>query len=102
MTAHERCVGDAEHRMKLPGRDLERTRRRSCPGRRLRECGRSRSVEGDAPFHFLGDLVDVPVEHRHRTEPREQLQRLGGIVGAPAPLGIDGPQRDVGEDDDRR
>ena len=55
-----------------------------------------------APFDLLRDLVDVPVEHGHRSEPREQLQRLGRIVGAPAPVGIDRPQRDVREDDDRR
>ena len=59
-------------------------------------------MERNMPFHLLRDLVDVPVEHGDRTEPRQELQRLGGIVRAPAPVGIHGPQRDVGEHDDRR
>jgi hypothetical protein len=28
-------------------------------------------------------------------------ERLQSVIGAPAPVGIDRPERDVGEDDDR-
>ena len=37
------------------------------------------------------------------TEPKRltSVERAGGVVGAPAPVGVDRPQRDVGEDDDR-
>ena len=71
------------------------------PGRRLRKRRRARGVEGDVAFDLLHHLVDVAVEHGHRAEALEIRQRLGAIVGAPAPIRIDRPQRDVGEDDDR-
>ncbi len=54
------------------------------------------------PSTFCMDLVDVAVEHGHRAEAPQIAQRLRAVVGAPAPVGVDGPERDVGEDDDRR
>src|SRR6202044_3716090 len=41
------------------------------------------------------------VEHGHRAEALEIRQRLGRVVGAPAPFRIDRPQRNVREHDDR-
>ena len=87
--------------MKLFGWDLQRTRRWRGPRRRLRKGGRARGVKGDAPFDFVRDLVNVAVEHGHRSEPCEQLQRFAGVVGAPAPLRVDRPKRNVRENDDR-
>ena len=54
------------------------------------------------PFDFLHHLMDVAVQHRHGAEPLQVRQRPRAVVGAPAPLGIHRPQRNVGEDDDRR
>ena len=71
-------------------------------GRRLRERRRARGVEGDVALDLLHDLVDVAVEHGHRAEPLQVGERLRAVVRAPAPLRIDGPQRDVGEHHDRR
>jgi len=59
-------------------------------------------MKGDVAFDLLHHLVDVAVEHRHRAELLEVGQRLGAVVGAPAPVRINGPQRDMGEQDDRR
>src|SRR6516165_8636115 len=46
--------------------------------------------------------MDVAVEHGDRAEPLQKLDGTRAIVGAPAPLLIDGPQRNVGEHYDRR
>src|SRR5580704_10484021 len=92
--------GDAEHAAQLVVGDLERPRRLRRSWRRLRKCGRARGVEGDVAFNLLHHLVDVAVEHGHRAEALEIFERAGAIVGAPAPLRVDGPQRDVGEQDD--
>ena len=54
------------------------------------------------PSTFCIDLVDVAVEHGDRAEALQQAERLLPIIGAPAPFGIDRPERDMGEDDDRR
>src|SRR4026208_400764 len=57
-------------------------------------------MEGHVAFDLLHNLVDVPVQHRDRAEALQHIERLQPIVGAPAPIGIDGPKRDVGEHDD--
>jgi hypothetical protein len=44
----------------------------------------------------------MAVEHSHGAEALEIGQRLRAVVGAPAPILIDGPQRDMREDDNRR
>ena len=95
-------VGDAEHFAQLIIRHFHRARRRGSAGRRLREGGRTRGVERDIAFHLLHHLVDVAVEHSHRTKLLEIRQRLGAILRAPTPVLIDGPERDVGEQDNRR
>ena len=71
------------------------------PGAGMRERGRRRGVECDVALHLLHDLMDVPVQHRHRAEALEIGQRLRAVVGAPAPFLIDRPERDMREDDDR-
>src|SRR3984893_8371998 len=40
----------------------------------------------------------MAVQHGHRTEPLDVRQRLFTIVGSPAPIWIDGPQRNVGKE----
>ena len=72
------------------------------PGRRLREGGRTRGVEGDIALDLLHHLVDVAVEHGDRAELLQHPERLLGILRAPSPIGIDRPERNMGEDDDRR
>ena len=46
--------------------------------------------------------MNVSVQHRHRAEALEQRERLLGVVGAPSPIGVHGPERDMREDHDRR
>jgi hypothetical protein len=58
-------------------------------------------VERHVALHLLHDLVDVAVEDGHRAEPLEISERLRSVLGDPAPLRIDRPQRNVREDHDR-
>src|SRR4029077_12792550 len=95
----DRCY--AEQAAQLVVGDLERPRRLRRAGRRLRKCGRAGGVEGDVAFNLLHHLVDVAVEHGHRAEALEIFERAGAILGPPAPLRVDGPQRDGGEPPDR-
>src|ERR1700722_17124752 len=46
--------------------------------------------------------MNVAVENADRSKPFQMPQRLGGILGPPAPLFIDRPKRHVREDNDRR
>src|SRR5512143_3598395 len=102
LAAHpHRDAGDAEHRAKPIRRHRHGARRGRRPSYRLREAGGSRGMEGHVAFDLLHDLVDVAVEHGHRTEPLQHGERLHAVVGAPAPFGINRPERDMGEDDDR-
>ena len=50
--------------------------RRRSTGRRLREGGRARGMEGDVAFNLLHHLVDVAVEHGHRAETLQVAERL--------------------------
>src|ERR1700733_2063272 len=95
-------AGDAEQAAKLVVGDLHRTGRGRGARRRLRERGRARGVEGDVALDLLHHLVDMAVEHRHRAETLEVIQRAGAVLGAPAPLRIDRPQRNMGEHDNGR
>ncbi len=97
-----RDVANAKEAAEARGLDGHRPRRGSGAGCLLRKCGRERGVERHVPLHLLHDLVDATVEHGHAAEPLEQGQRLFAVVGAPAPLGIDAPERDVREHDDGR
>src|SRR4029453_4981841 len=46
--------------------------------------------------------MNVTVETRNRTKPLQIRQRLLAIVGAPSPVRVHGPQRNVGEYDNWR
>jgi len=59
-------------------------------------------MEGYIAFYFLHGLVNVSVEDRYRAEAFEIAESLRAVFGAPAPVGIDRPERDVGEHDDGR
>ena len=88
-------------------RSLSAGKLSSALGRALRPApaaGRpwSGGVEGDVAFHLLHDLVDMAVQHRDRAEALQEASAWAAVVGAPAPVRIDRPQRDVGEDNDRR
>ena len=101
-TRNERHVRDAEHALELFRIDLHRTRG-GCGARcGLRKGGRHRGVKRHVALHLLHDLVNVAVQHGHRSEALEETERLLGVVRAPAPLRIDGPQRHVREEHDRR
>src|SRR3984893_7087229 len=95
-------AGDTEQAAKLVVGDLHRTRRGSRARRRLRERGRTRGVEGDVALALLHHLVDMAVEHGHRAETLEVIQRAGAVLGAPAPFRVDRPQRNMREHHDRR
>src|SRR5262245_564392 len=94
-------AGDAEHAPQFVVRDLHRAGRRCRAWRRLWEGRRARGMEGDVAFHFLHDLMDVAIEHGHRTKALEVAKRPRSVFRAPSPVGIDSPQWNVCEDDDR-
>ena len=54
------------------------------------------------PFDLLHGLVNVSVQNGHRAKSLQVGKRLFAVVGAPAPLRINRPERDVREDDDGR
>src|SRR5260370_34282279 len=95
-------AGNTKQAAELVVGDLHRPGRGGGPRRRLRKRGRARGVEGDVALDLLHHLVDVAVEHCHRTEALEVIQRAGAVLGAPAPGRIDRPQRDMGEHDHGR
>src|ERR1700677_5069691 len=45
--------------------------------------------------------MNVAVEHGHRTEAREKRERLRAVLRSPAPFGINDPEGNMREDDDR-
>jgi hypothetical protein len=59
-------------------------------------------VKSDIPFHLLHRLMDVAVQDGDGSKALQIGQRLGAIVGAPAPVGIDRPEWDMSEHYDRR
>ncbi len=46
--------------------------------------------------------MDVAVQHAHRSEAPQHRGGLLGIASPPAPVGVEGPERDVSEDHDGR
>src|SRR5689334_3381536 len=44
----------------------------------------------------------MPVQHGDRAEALQTVERFAAVARAPAPLRIDRPERDMGEDDDGR
>src|SRR3974377_1585288 len=94
-------AGDAKHLFQLLGWHLHWAGRRCGAGHGLRESRRARGVAGDVALIFRHRLGDVAVEHGDRAEALKVAKRLSTVISAPAPLRIDGPQRNVGEDYDR-
>ncbi len=94
-------AGDAEHLPKSFGRDRHRAGGGSAAGRGLRERRGHRGMEGDVALDLLHHLVNVPVEHSDRSEALQDRESLRAVLGAPAPFGVNGPQRNVREDDNR-
>ncbi len=80
---------------------LQRSRRGRGTGSRLGERRGHRGVEPHVPLDLLQHLVDVSVQDADRPEPLEEPERLFAVVGTPSPVGVNRPQRDVREDDDR-
>src|SRR5580692_981450 len=95
-------VGDAEYLPKSFGVDHHRAGGGSAAGRRLRECRGHRGMERDVALDLLHHLVNVPVENGDSAEAFEDRESLRAVPGTPAPFGINGPQRNVREYDDRR
>src|SRR3984957_12130517 len=94
-------IRDPRDFLQWVGRPLHRPRRRSRTRRRLREGRRHRRVEGKLAFDLLHHLVDVAVEHSDGTELLHVRQGLLTVVGSPAPIWVDGPQRNVREEHNR-
>src|SRR5690242_11483730 len=46
--------------------------------------------------------MNMAIENRYRAESLDVRQRLGTVIGAPAPVRIDRPERDVGKQHNRR
>src|ERR1700739_1190191 len=99
--ANEIDVRNAEQLAQLVVRHFHRPRRICLARLRLWESGRTRGVKRHVPLHLLHGLVDVTVENGYRTKSLQIGERLLAIVGAPAPLRIHGPQRNVCKQDDR-
>src|SRR5690348_11435485 len=90
ITLLEVDAGNAEHGAELGVLDLHRAGRGGAARRRLRKRSRARGVEGDVALDLLHHLVDVAVEHGHRTKTLHELERAPAILGAPAPFRIHG------------
>src|SRR5579863_3532121 len=96
-------VGDAEQAAQFVVRHFQwtgRSARRSRSG--LRECGRAGRVKRNASFNFLHGLMNVPVQYGYRPKSFQVRQRLRAVVGSPSPFGIDRPERNVREHNNRR
>src|SRR6266851_5710636 len=101
LVAHlEVDAGDAEHAAQLVVGDFHRAGRGRGARGRLREGGGARGVERDVALDLLHHLVDMAVQHRHRAVTLEILERARAVLGAPAPLRIHRPERDMGEHHD--
>jgi hypothetical protein len=97
---HRLHIGNAQNSPQLVVRHLHRAGALGGTRSGLRKRGRHCSVERDIAFHLLHDLVNVSVQHGNGSKPLEIAERLLAVLGSPAPFRIDGPQRDVCENDD--
>src|SRR5690242_2130348 len=91
LAGFEDDAGGAEQAAQPVGGDLHRPGRWRGAGRGLREGGRACGMEGDVAFDLLHHLVDVAVEHGHRAEAFQEIERPRAVVGTPAPGRIDAP-----------
>src|SRR5512138_608086 len=94
-------LSHTEHITELPRGDDHRPGRRCTTGTRLRKCSRQRRMKRDVSLDLLQCLVNVSVEYGHRAESLEIPKRSRAIVSSPPPFGVDAPQGNVREDDDR-
>src|SRR5512143_1286499 len=92
-------AGDTEHLPKSLGSDRHRAGGGSAAGCGLRERSGHRRMEADVALDLLHYLVNVPVEHGDRAEASQYRESLRAVLGPPAPFGVNGPQRNVREDD---
>src|SRR5439155_17863154 len=89
--------GYAQHGGENFRRDFHRTGLGRSARRRLRRGGGRGGVEGHIALDFFERLMNVPVKHSDRSEAFQVTQRLFGVLRAPTPLGINGPQRHMGK-----
>src|SRR5215468_3486653 len=101
MRRRDRNLADADNAAQLLRRHLKRCRAWPFSGFWRWERCRHRGLVGHLALDLLHDLVDVAIEHGHRAKPLEVGQRLRRVLGCPAPLRVQWPHRDVGQDDDR-
>src|SRR5262245_9678825 len=94
--------GNAEHRAQAIVLDLHRPGRWRGSRRRLRERSRACGMERYVALDLLHHLVDVAVEHGDRAEALEIVESARAVLGSPSPFRINNPERNVGEDHDRR
>src|SRR5581483_11075946 len=99
---YERNLGNAKNGLQLLRRDLHRTGAWRGAGFRLRKGRGHGRVKGDVALHLLHYLMNVAVKHCDGPEAFEHRERLLAVLSRPAPVGIQRPQRNMGEDDDRR
>ena len=74
-----------EHLGQLIRRHLERPGTGAFAGHRLRIGRGARCVEGDVTFDLLHDLMDVPVQHRHRAEAAQLIPSADPRHRCPSP-----------------
>src|SRR3954471_11015338 len=90
---------DAKHGRQYGGFNFHRTRLR-CPARfGLRKGGGSGCVESDVSLNFSQRLMDVTVKDCDGPEAFQIAEGPLGVACPPAPLRINGPERNMGEND---
>src|SRR5678815_2841642 len=92
--------GNAEDAPKLAWVYLHWSGPRCRTGRRLWECRRHACVEGGVAFGFLEHLVNMAIEDCEGAKAFQVTQSAFSVAGAPPPLRVNLPERDVREDDD--
>src|SRR5438552_12760479 len=94
-------VSDSEQTAQLLGRHLHWAWSISFARRRLDKCRRESGMEGHISFDLLHGLVNVPVQHRDGSKSLQIRESLRAVVGAPSPLRINCPERDMSKDNNR-
>src|SRR5258708_36856674 len=94
-------MGNSQHATQLVRGDFHGAWRWCRSRCRLWECSGQSRVERDVAFHLLHDLMNVAVQNGDGTEALQVSECLLAVIRAPAPFGIDRPERDVREHDHR-
>lgn len=102
ISLREIYAGNAEQTAQFIGRHSQRPWPRCLTRLRLRKSGRHCRMERDISFHFLHRLMDMTVQHRDGAKPFQISQGLRRVFCSPAPLRIDRPKRNMGENHYRR